>query len=109
MATDKLNEKRIKQRFSVNLKSTGNLEGQEQQFLISNLSATGARLHFETKATVKIGMSIALSITIPNTVLRVQTEANVMWVTRQGNAISLGIKFKEPLSDTMVQQLIKKD
>jgi len=109
MATTKFEEMRIKQRFSVNLKAEGSLAGRKQQFLISNLSATGARLHFETGSDISPGMNITLVISIPGTILKVETAAEIIWVTRQHHAVSIGVRFKDTLSETMVQQLVKKN
>lgn len=110
MTTTAHEETRIKQRFAVNLKALGALAGheaEEQQFSLSNLSATGARLHFETKKPVTKGMRISLKIFIPSTVLHIQNSAEIMWVTRQHNAVSIGVKFADVLSESMMQQLVK--
>ncbi len=52
-------EMRIKKRFDVKLKALGNVvghEGEKGQFIISNLSASGARLHCEKTLDVKTSM-----------------------------------------------------
>ncbi|MBM4310074.1 MAG: PilZ domain-containing protein [Deltaproteobacteria bacterium] len=112
MTTATHEEMRIKQRFSVSLQAAGSLEGQgtaEHELRVSNLSATGARLHFDTTLHVRVGMRIALKIFIPHTILHVPTTGEIMWVTRQGNAVSFGVRFADILSETMVQQLIRKN
>ena len=104
-------EKRIKPRVSVTLKAAVSFAGHttdEHQALVSNLSVTGARLHLENAPPLTAGMDIALKIFIPNTILHCATDGNILWVSRQHNAVSLGVRFKEFLSEFMLQQLIKK-
>jgi c-di-GMP-binding flagellar brake protein YcgR len=110
MDTTTNQEKLIKPRISVTLKATVSFAGretEEQQALISNLSATGARLHLGKAAPLSAGMGITLKIFIPNTVLHCAAEGEILWVSRQHNAVSLGVKFKEFFSEFMLQQLIK--
>jgi len=112
MTTTTQEEMRIKQRFSVSLKAACSLEGHgaaEHQLRVSNLSATGARLHFDTTLHVRVGMPITLKIFIPNTILHIPNTGEIMWVTRQGTAGSFGVRFADILSETMVQQLIRKN
>jgi hypothetical protein len=104
-------EKRMKPRVSVTLKaalSFAGHEGEEYQVLISNLSATGARLHFERSAPLKAGSAVFLKIYIPGTVLHLAMEGEIFWVRRQHDAVSLGINFKEELSEFMMGRLIEK-
>jgi len=104
-------EKRMKPRVSVTLKaalSFAGHEGEEYQALISNLSATGARLHFEKAAPLKAGSTVFLKIFIPGTVLHLAVEGEIFWVRRQHDAVSLGVNFKEALSEFMMQRLIEK-
>ena len=101
-------EMRIKKRFDVKLKAVGKVVGYERnkyQLIISNLSASGARLHFETTLDVKIGMSLALMIFIPNTILTISNTAEIMGVTRKGNVVSVGVKFQEIISEIMMNSL----
>lgn len=110
MDTTTNQEKRIKPRISVTLKATVNFSGretEEHQALVSNLSVTGARLHLENAPPLRAGTGIALKIFIPNTVLHCATDGEILWVSRQHNAVSLGVKFKEFLSEFMLQHLIK--
>lgn len=112
MTTTTYEEMRIKQRFSVSLKAACSLEGHgtaEHQLRVSNLSATGARLHFETTQHLRVGMRIRLKIFVPHTLLHIPTTGEIMWVTCQGNAVSFGVRFADILSETMVQQLIRKN
>lgn len=103
-------EIRIKKRFDVNIKAVGkfvSFERNKYEFTISNLSASGARLHFETTAEVKTGMSLALIILIPNTVLTIANTGEVMWVKRKGVVVSIGVNFKEIISEIMMNRLTR--
>jgi Tfp pilus assembly protein PilZ len=104
------NDKRIKPRLSVTLKATVNFGGQAQDYqsLISNLSATGARLHLEQAAPLKIGTSVGLKVFVPDTVLHLDVAGEVFWVRRQHAAVSLGVRFNEPISEFMMQRLIER-
>jgi c-di-GMP-binding flagellar brake protein YcgR len=110
MDTTPKQERRNSPRISVTLKATVSFAGrenEEHQALISNLSASGVRLHLGKAALLSAGKVIALKIFIPNTVLHCATEGEILWVSRQHNAVSLGVKFKECLSEFMLQQFIK--
>ncbi len=110
MDTTTNHDKRIKPRISVTLEATVSFAGretEEHQALISNLSATGARLHLKNATPIRAGMGITLKIFIPNTVLHCASEGEILWVSRQHNAVSLGVNFKDFLSEFMLQQLIK--
>jgi hypothetical protein len=101
-------EMRIKKRFDVNLVAIGKFVGDERneyQFSISNLSASGARLHFESSLDLNIGMSLALIIFIPNTILTIHNTAKFMGVTRKGNVVSVSVKFQDTLSEIMMNSL----
>ncbi len=103
-------EMRIKKRFDVNLKALGNVVGYERnkyQFIISNLSASGARLHCEKTLDVKTGMSIAMIIFIPNTILTIPNTAEIMWLTRKRDVVSVGVKFQDILSEIMMNSLTR--
>jgi hypothetical protein len=103
-------EKRIKPRISVTLKAAVSFAGrttEEHKALVSNLSVTGARLHLENATPLTTGMGITLKIFIPNTILHCATEGEILWVSRQHNAVSLGVKFNEFLSKFMLQQFMK--
>jgi hypothetical protein len=110
MDTTTNQDKRIKPRISVTLKAVVSFAGRttdEHKALVSNLSVTDARLHLENSSPLRAGMGIILKIFIPNTVLHCASEGEFLWVSRQHNAVSLGVKFKEFLSEFMLQQLIK--
>ena len=49
-----------------------------------------------------------MDIAIPNTIMRIATEAEIMWIKQRFNELISGIKFTGILSDTMIQQLVKK-
>jgi hypothetical protein len=105
-------EPRIRQRFDVSLKAVGSIQGQaaaEHQLRVTNVSATGARLQMDTNLDVKVGMRIGLKIFIPNTVLHIPATGEVMWVTRQGNSVSFGVRFADMVSAYMIEQLIRKN
>ncbi len=99
----------MRQRFSVDLKATGSLEGNpaELQLRVSNVSATGARLHADTKLDVRAGMRIRLKIFVPNTVLHIPTTAEIMWATPQGSSVSFGVRFADMVSAYMIGQLTR--
>lgn len=104
-------EKRIKPRISVTLKAAVSFaghEGEEHQALISNLSATGARLHFEKAAPLRAGTGINLKIYMPGTILHLDVEGEIFWVRRQRESVSLGVRFNEAISEFMLQRLIEK-
>jgi c-di-GMP-binding flagellar brake protein YcgR len=110
MDTPVRNEKRIKPRLSVTLKAAVNFGGQAKEYhaLISNLSATGARLHLEQAAPLKIGASVGLKVFIANTVLHLDVAGEIFWVRRQHEAASFGVRFDEPISEFMMQRLIER-
>jgi len=104
-------DKRIKPRTSVTLKAAVTFaghEGEEHQALISNLSVTGARLHFEKAAPLRAGTGITLKIYMPGTILHLDVEGEIFWVRRQRESVSLGVRFNEAISEFMLQRLIGK-
>ena len=101
---------RLKQRLDVNLKAVVSLAGkkpQEHQCRIINLSETGCCLHFETPPAFKVGMTIAMQIFIPATIMHIPNSGEIIWIEQQLNACTIGVKFVEFLSETMMQQLTK--
>ncbi len=101
---------RLKQRSNVSLKAMVSLTGQkaqEHQCRITNLSATGARLHFEETSSFNVGMDLTLKIYIPSTIMHIQNSGEIMWVEKEFKECRVGIKFTEFLSETMLEQLIK--
>lgn len=105
------NERRAKPRVSVTLKAAVSFAGHESvetEALISNLSVTGARLHLEKSGPLGAGRGITVKIAIPDTVLRHTAEAEILWVERQHSAVSLGIRFNEPLSAFMMKRLVER-
>jgi hypothetical protein len=110
MNTSSNAELRLKQRADVNLKAVVRLAGKkphELQCRITNLSATGCRLHFETPPAVKVGMTIDMQIFIPATIMHIPNSGEIIWIEQQLNACKVGVKFVEFLSETMLQQLTK--
>jgi len=101
--------KRIKQRFNVDLKaeiSNAGLGIRNHQCRITNLSATGACLSFETMLSCSAGMNIDIQIFMPGTIIHIPNSGEIMWVKQQHNAMDIGVKFKDNLSEIMMQQLI---
>jgi len=110
MATDTDEKTRIKQRYDVNLKAEVSLTGEkahEHQCRITNLSASGARLHFEKASSVKVGMHIAIKIFIPTTIMHIPNSGGIMWVKQQNKGTSAGLHFKDILSEIMMERLVK--
>ena len=102
---------RSKARFNVNLKATcitREQGAQHQVCQIPNLRSSGATARFPSKARLKSGAVIAMDIAIPNTIMRIATEAEVMWTKKHFNELISGIKFTSILSDVIIQQLVKK-
>ena len=101
---------RIKQRYDVNLKAEVSLTGENthmQQCRITNLSASGARLHFEKASSVQIGMHVAIKIFIPATIMHIPNSGGIMWVKQQNNGTEIGMQFKDILSEIMMERLVK--
>ena len=101
---------RNKKRFNINLKATYIIKGQStqhQECQIANLSSSGATARFPRTESLKSGAVIAMDIAIPNTIMRIATEAEIMWTKQRFNELISGIKFTSILSDTMIQQLVK--
>ncbi len=110
MSTSSNEELRLKQRSNVNLKAVVSLAGkkpQEHQCRLTNLSATGGRLYFETPPAFKVGMTIAMQIFIPATIMHIPNSGEIIWIEQQLNACTIGVKFVEFLSETMMHQLTK--
>lgn len=110
MTTPSDEAQRIRQRFDIDLKAEISLAGsenQKHQCRVTNLSASGACLHFETTVAVKTGMSIAIKIAIPATIMHITNSGEIKWVKQQHNNIKTGVRFQEILSEIMMQQLTK--
>lgn len=103
---------RAKARFDANLKATYRIKGQDmphQECRIANLSSSGATARFPHTESLERGAVVVMDIPIPNTILRIAAEAEIMWTKQRFNDLISGIKFKEILSESMIQQLVKKD
>jgi hypothetical protein len=101
---------RGKARFNVNLNATyiTREQGmQHQECRITNLSSSGATARFPRSESLKNGAVLAMNIAIPNTIMRIATEAEIMWTKQRFNELISGIKFTGMLSDNMIQQLVK--
>ena len=104
-------EMRNKERHNIDLKATYSIKGQDkeqQDCKITNLSSSGATVHFPRTESLSSGSFVAMDITIPNTILRIAAEAEVMWTRERFNELISGIKFTGMLSDSMIRQLTKK-
>ncbi len=102
---------RGKVRFNVELNATYRIKGQNmqhQQCRIANLSASGATARFPRTESLKSGAVLVMDIAIPNTIMRVETEAEIMWTRQRFSELISGIKFTGMLSDSMIQRLVKK-
>lgn len=111
MSTTRQEDLRLKRRSSVNLKAVISLAGNntmEQQCRITNLSATGAQLECETTSSLAKGMTVAIQISIPSTIMHIPNTGEIMWVEKDFKKHRVGIKFKDFLSETMMEQLTKK-
>jgi hypothetical protein len=102
---------RNKPRFNVNLKATYSIKqkGVQQQCRITNLSASGAAVRLPRTEGLRNGAVISMEIPIPNTILHISAEAEIMWVKLRFNELISGIKFATILSDSMIQRLATKD
>jgi hypothetical protein len=100
---------RLKQRSNVDLKTIIILTGdkKEHQCRITNLSATGAQLECEATSSLTKGMSVAIQISIPSTIMHIPNTAEIMWVEKDLKKYRVGIKFTDFLSETMKEQLTK--
>jgi len=110
MSTASQEDLRLKQRSNVNLKAVVSLKGhnaQEHQCRLTDLSATGARLHFEATSSLAQGMPVTIKISIPKTIMNISNSGEIMWVKKAFKECRAGIKFTEFLSETMMDQLIK--
>jgi ribosomal protein S8E len=102
---------RGKARFNIDLKAMCVIKGQStqhQECRIVNLSSSGATALFPRTENLKRGAVIAIDIAIPSTIMRIATEAEIMWTKQHFNELMSGIKFMAVLSDTMIWQLTKK-
>ena len=102
---------RDKVRFNIELNATYSIKGhgqQHQECRIANLSASGATACFPRTESLNKGAIIAMDIAIPNTIMRIATEAEIMRTKQRFNELISGIKFTSILSDTMIWQLTKK-
>jgi hypothetical protein len=80
---------RSKARFNVTLKATyiTREQGAQHQVCQSNLRSSGATARFPNNARSKSGAVIARDIAIPNTFMRIATEAEVMWTKKHFNEL----------------------
>jgi hypothetical protein len=102
---------RNKARFTVTIDATYSIKGQisrQKECQITDLSSSGARVRFPDTEILGSGAVIVMDIAIPNTIMRIATEAEIMWTRHRFNEFLSGIRFTGALSENMVRQLVKK-
>ncbi|MBN2108565.1 MAG: PilZ domain-containing protein [Deltaproteobacteria bacterium] len=100
---------RTKERFSVTLNATYGIKGEglhNQECQIANLSSHGAKVRFPGTESPTTGAVIVMDIAIPNNVMRIAAEAEIMWTRQRFNEFISGIRFTGALNDAMVQQVV---
>jgi hypothetical protein len=111
MNTKEQGKQRLKHRSNVELKAAVSLPGrgpQEHQCRVMNLSATGARLQTNAAGPFTTGMTIDIKIFIPSTVMHIPNSGKIIWIEQLPKGCAFGIKFTEFLSETMMEQLVKR-
>ena len=102
---------RANERFNTSLNATYSIKGrhtQNQECRITNLCSCGAKVRFPQTERLKNGTAVLVDIPIPNTIMRIATEAEIMWTKQRYNRLISGIKFTEILGDNTLQQCIQK-
>jgi len=102
--------KRNHQRFDTTLSAFISMKfnpSHELPCSLADLSITGACLHLETSTAVKSGAVINIRIPIPDTLLTINGECEIMWVKTAGDGTRLGIRFMDSISRTMLSHIIK--
>lgn len=102
---------RAKPRFNVSLKAACRIKEQgeiHQQCRITNLSMSGATVQFLRNENISVSNALLLDIPIPDTIMHVSAEAEIIWIKQRFNGVVCGVKFRNILSDSLIQQLIKK-
>ena len=100
---------RAKVRFNVNLKGTYRLKQQgrqHQECRITNQSPSGATARFKSTESISKNIPVVIDISIPKTIMHVSTEAEIVWVKLRFNELICGVKFRNILSENMIQKLI---
>jgi hypothetical protein len=81
---------RGKKRFNVDLNAIYSIKGQglqRQACRIANLSSSGATAHFPRTESLKSWAVIAMNIARPNTIMHIETEAEIMWTKQRFNEL----------------------
>lgn len=102
---------RANERFNIALNATYSIkrhDTQHQECWITNLSSSGAKVRFPHAVSLRNGAAVLMEISIPNTVMRIATEAKIMWTKQRYNRLIGGIKFTDILIEGMLQQFVKK-
>lgn len=103
---------RSKERFTVHLKVMCKIKdtgAPYQECLITNLSSSGAAVILPNDEALGSGAVLEMDIAIPDTIMHISVEAEIMWVRKRFSKLTGGISFKSMLSDGMVQKLVKKN
>ena len=72
----------------------------------ADLSSSGARVRFPGTEILGSGAVIVMDIARPNTIMRIATEAEIMWTRHRFNELISGIRFTGALSENMVQHVV---
>jgi hypothetical protein len=102
---------RTQERFDVNLDAIYEIKGHDmmqKECQIANLNSIGARVYFSQNESFTSGAVIAMDIPIPNTVMRIEAEAEIIWTRLRFNELICGIKFTGALSDSMIRKFVNK-
>jgi len=103
--------KRDNERFNTSLNATYSIKGryrQNQECRITNLSSSGAKVRFPHTERLRRGAAVLMDIPIPDTIMRIATEAEIMWTKQRYNRMISGIKFNEILGDAMIKLIMQK-
>ena len=101
---------RANERFNIDLNAKYCIKGQGKQLQecrITDISSSGAKIRFPNTESLSNGAIVAMDIPIPNTILRIAAEAEIMWTRERFNTLISGVRFTGMLSDNMIQQLVK--
>ena len=102
---------RANERFNIDLNAKYCIKGQGKQLQecrITDISSSGAKIRFPNTESLSNGAIVAMDIPIPNTILRIAAEAEIMWTRERFNTLISGVRFTGMLSDSMVRRLAKK-
>ena len=99
---------RSHERFNVNIRARYALHEQGagmQDCRITNLSASGAAVRFPLHENLRKDLPIIIEICIPNTIMHVSAQAEIVWRKQWFTEQACGIRFKSILSESMLRRL----